>query len=51
MKTLLSDLDKIQTAIFNDDFTFGMVCGAMLTMFLLIATHAAAKRKKGQNND
>ena len=50
MKTLLSDLDKIQTAIINDDFTFGMVCGGTLTMLLLIFSHAAMKRK-GKNND
>jgi len=50
MKTLLNDLDKIQTAIVNDDFTFGMVCGALITMFILIVSHAAAKRK-GKSND
>ena len=51
MKNLIDDLDKIQNGIVNDEFTFGMVCGALMTMFLLIASHAAAKRKKGGNND
>lgn len=51
MKTLIDDLDKIQKGIVNDEFTFGMVCGALITMFLLIASHAAAKRKKGGNDD
>ena len=49
MKTLFNEIDKLQEAIYNDGFIYGLVLGSMVSLATLAILHTFFLDRKEKN--